>query len=117
MQRKDSAGNNQAGEDDEGMIQDEREEENNEREKEDEEDQYGITNIGLSRVHQELPRLSHEIPVFDERASEVLDELGLNRYLQSRIGGNRTRLVSRQTLVSRVLSLAQYVYAKVPSFL
>jgi hypothetical protein len=111
MQRKESAGKNR--QDDEGIIL----QAEDERDEEAEEDQYGIANIDLSRVHQELPRLSHEIPVFDERASEVLDELGLDRYLQSRIGGNRTRLVSRQTLKSRVLSLAQYAFAKVPSFL
>ena len=57
-----------------------------------------------------------EVQVFDKRASEVLNELGLERYLKSHIGGNRIRLVFRQTLMSRVLSLAQYVYNKVSNF-
>ena len=72
--------------------------------------------LQAAEEEEEVQVEEEEVQVFDKRASEVLNELGLDIYLQSRIGGNRISLISRQTFMSRVLSFAQYVYDKVPYF-
>ena len=72
--------------------------------------------LQAAEEEEEVQVEEEEVQVFDKRASEVLNELGLDIYLQSRIGGNRISLISRQTFMSRVLSFAQYVYDKVSNF-
>lgn len=43
----------------------------------------------------------------------ILSDLGFSQFLQSHIGGNRTKLEARKTCMGRVVNFAEYAYYKV----
>jgi hypothetical protein len=49
----------------------------------------------------------------DDSPIIILNNLGFSQFLQSHIGGNRTKLGARKTCMSRVVSFAEYAYYKV----